>query len=437
MEILTRIQGERNKRVKKHNNLVQSNQKKELSVLAQKLLLYVFTIKYNQDESNKIYYRDFLTSVGGKSKIHIDIACQQLSTQTIHIDLSSNNFLDKKYIPIFEVIHLKGSYVYYIFNRRIKEYINPTGNYLSFDYMNVINLRKDHTPRLYELLRNGVGKYPTKMYSCLDLIEKLGLNKHNYLNKKGDGYSFSTLTEMIKEKISHINEHTDINITFVTNKKRNYSNYIFYREKKSTVKEPVSKKGGVHLEFEKYYNLFTEHDRNQSKIHKVFESFCEKLRQEIHLKYGEEKLNEKLKCVIVKYFNSLLKTITDVQTQLILLESIMLNYINNDIKSPLEGFNENKCLKNNNVDSFKSQPKSLGNNIVVKSNKQFEEKLHKLKIRLLDIGLSNEVIQEAQEKYVDNPKWNIWPEINDVRMAIRDSQKFPNKYTLKKFILES
>ncbi|MBB6463874.1 replication initiation protein [Flammeovirga kamogawensis] len=67
---------------------------------------------------------------------------------------------------------------------------------------------------------------------------------------------------------------------------------------------------------------------------------------------------------------------------------------------------------------------------------EFKEKLDKLSMRLGEIGLEKSVIKVALNKYTENPTWKIWPEVNNVRMAIKDGKDFPNKHTLKKVINE-
>lgn len=457
-EILTRIKEGRGKRVKKHNNLVQSSQRKELSVLAQKLLLFTFTSKYNKEGANIINYREFLTSVGGKSRQLVDIACHQLSSQTIWIDNSTEEEIDKKYIPIFEEIHLKGSKIEYTFNRRIIDLVNPTSNYLSFDYSNVINLRKDHSPRLYELLRNGVDKYPTRVFTCLEIIEKLGLDKKNYLNKKGNGYSFAPLTEMLKDKIKHINDLTDINVTLTTNKKRNYTSYIFYRESKKKT-EPSSNLlfADILEAYSQYMSLFEKN--GGTSMTNQLNSYYAKVFEEVKSKFGEKHIEVRTKNVIVEYFNGLSKSIPEEQMRVMFLESMMINYINNDIRSPLENYKDDKLqkLEQSIVDQLLSstistpevvddeieseqQPMQASLDFGASSqmhNSDFEVKLEKLKVRLGEIGIPKTTIKLAAQKYMDNPKWKIWPEINNVKMAMKDGEKFPNKYTLRKFIEES
>lgn len=67
----------------------------------------------------------------------------------------------------------------------------------------------------------------------------------------------------------------------------------------------------------------------------------------------------------------------------------------------------------------------------------FEAKVLKLGARLNEVGLESSTIDIAVKHFKKNPKFPIWTQINLTKLAIKDGKDFPNKYTLKKFILES
>ena len=66
-----------------------------------------------------------------------------------------------------------------------------------------------------------------------------------------------------------------------------------------------------------------------------------------------------------------------------------------------------------------------------------QDKIQRLQKRLKEIGMDQETIQLALGCYAKNPSWKIWPEVNAVKMAIKDGEKFPNKHTLKKWIVDA
>jgi|GEM_PF-4884854 len=70
-----------------------------------------------------------------------------------------------------------------------------------------------------------------------------------------------------------------------------------------------------------------------------------------------------------------------------------------------------------------------------KLSAELQDKIQRLQERLKEIGMNTETIQLAIDCYAKNPAWKIWPEVNAVKMAIKDGEKFPNKHTLKKWIV--
>lgn len=66
-----------------------------------------------------------------------------------------------------------------------------------------------------------------------------------------------------------------------------------------------------------------------------------------------------------------------------------------------------------------------------------QDKMDRLQERLKEIGMDKETIQLAIRCYAKNPDWKIWPEVNALKMAIKDGNKFPNKHMLKKWIVKA
>ncbi|UZS00232.1 replication initiation protein [Chondrinema litorale] len=91
--------------------------------------------------------------------------------------------------------------------------------------------------------------------------------------------------------------------------------------------------------------------------------------------------------------------------------------------------------------SFHMAVDPISNDLKVSPDPQLsavlQDKIQRLQQRLKEIGMDMETTQLALNLYAKNPDWKIWPEVNAVKMAIKDGEKFPNKHTLKKWIMDA
>ncbi|ANQ52914.1 replication initiation protein (plasmid) [Flammeovirga sp. MY04] len=372
--------------VKRHNGLVRAHQKTSLNLTAQKLLLYAFTLK-DQDLDKVLEFpvSQFLgRKPGGKDIKNIDNACDQLTSAKIKEgsgvtmeDYESDDF-NRKYITLFETIELNKTRVAFKFNRSFKKFLGPSKNFTQYLYSNLKDMKSPHAVRLYDFLIGGVGKYDERKVALNELKAVLGVeDKKSYNN-------YSTFKNSVLElAVNSINETSDINLSYQALRMmgRKYTHIHFMFSKKTI--EPQ-------LNLSKEQRLSPEN----------------KLKVEAMRSMG-------------------------------LSNAI----INSTIEELLVQQNGN-CIDITPMPEAKAKPQpqqqDLFNQEPTMSPKEieFQEKISKLAVRLKELGITQAVIKKAQNRYSQNPKWGIWKEINDTKMAIRDSQNFPNKHTLKKFIEE-
>ncbi|NLR93284.1 MULTISPECIES: replication initiation protein [Flammeovirga] len=379
--------------VKRHNNLVRAHQKNTMSLTAQKLLLFAFTVK-DQDLDKVLEFRvaDFLgRNPGGKDIKNIDQACDELSSSKIRegsgindADYESDEF-NRKYITLFDTIELNKTRVAFKFNRTFKKFLGPANNYTQYLFSNLKDMRSPHAVRLYDYLIGGVGKYSERRVELQELKAVLGV-----ADKKSYNVFNTFKNTVLEQAVKSINQTSDIHLAYqpLRMSGRKYTHiYFTFSKKQEIAKVEASNDMGLSPE-------------NAAKIASMKEM---NLPEAIIQATVKELLSQQKSAPI---------DITEVE---VVTEQ-------EKTSSNIAGAGQQDLFSQNTA-----QP----------TGDDFEEKLHRLQIRLKEIGLTQAVIKVAVVKYKKNPSLKIWGEINKVKMAMRDNAQFPNKHTLKKWIEEA
>ncbi|NME70548.1 replication initiation protein [Flammeovirga aprica] len=223
--------------VKRHNTLVKAHQKTTLSLIAQKLLFFSFTLKEQDlDETLEFRVADFLgRAPGGKDIKNIDQACDELSSAKVRqgsgindADYEANDF-NRKYIALFDTIEINKTKVSFKFNRTFKSFLGPTSNYTLYLFGNLKDIRSPHAVRLYDYLIGGVGKYTERLVELNELKSILGVADRKSYNV------FNTFKNSVLEPaVNGIDEHSDIHLSYTPVRKsgRKYTHILFKFRKK-------------------------------------------------------------------------------------------------------------------------------------------------------------------------------------------------------------
>ncbi|OHX64730.1 replication initiation protein [Flammeovirga pacifica] len=381
MDILNKIRTSSNK-VKRHNRFIKAKQKKPLPLVSQKLLLFAFTLNdLTAEDEIEFKVSEFLgRHPGGKDLKQLDFGCDALASAKITLgeaDHDTSKF-EREYIPLFSKIKLDKTSIKFQFNGNFKNLLSPTQNYTQYLYSSVRHMRSPHAVRMYDLLSQGVGKYNSRKISVEELKSILGLSdSKSYKN-------FAAFNRSILQKcMKDINENTDLAVTLElikTGRRCTHLEFFFNKKEseKKTIAAPVQMQNN-------HTTTNPEEDVPQNALQKKM-----KMLQSLGFS-REEILRELLK--------------TDV-----------VNEVEETIEVTPEVVNDPPPVQ-------------------ASLDFEFQSKLNKLPVRLAELGLQQDVIQVAVSKYQQNPAWKIWKEINDLKMAIRDKQNFPNVHTLKKWIL--
>ncbi|MBB6463509.1 replication initiation protein [Flammeovirga kamogawensis] len=377
--------------VKRHNNLVRAHQKTTLSLTAQKLLLFAFTHKEQEvDKVLEFRVADFLgRNPGGKDIKNIDQACDELSSSKIKDgsgitdnDYDSKDF-NRKYITLFDTIEINKTRVSFKFNRTFKQYLGPSSNYTQYLYSNLKDMRSPHAVRLYDFITGGVGKYDRRKVELNELKSVLGVSTKKSYNV------FNTFKNSVLEPaVKGIDKTTDIHLSYepIRERGRKYTHIIFYFHKKKVLPKLND------LEVTNADGLTPE---NAAKVDSM------------------------------RAMN-----LSDV-----IIQATIKELLNQQKESVLEDIEDAEVVTSTigqqDLFSQKATPTTET------TANDFDSKVKKIELRLSELGLPKNTIQLAVKKYKLNPKLKIWIEMNNLKMAVRDGQPFPNKHTLKKWIEEN
>ncbi|MBB3696927.1 RepB family plasmid replication initiator protein [Flammeovirga yaeyamensis] len=385
MDILNKIRTSSNK-VKRHNRFIKAKQKKPLPLVSQKLLLFAFTLNDLTAEDEIVFkVSEFLgRHPGGKDLKQLDFGCDALASAKITLgegEHNDTNKFEREYIPLFSKIKLDKTSIVFQFNGNFKNLLSPTSNYTQYLYSSVRHMRSPHAVRMYDLLSQGVGKYNSRKISVEELKSILGLSESKSY-KNFAAFNRSILQKCIKD----INENTDLEVTLELIK---------------------TGRRCTHLEF--FFNKKQAEGQKQ-----IMHTNMQNPAQAAPTQTNGEATGE----------NPLQKKMSMLQSLGFSREEILRELLKTDVVNEVE-------------ETIEVTPEVVNEPPPVQGSLDFEfqGKLNKLPVRLGELGLPQDVIQIAVSKYQQNPNWKIWKEINDVKMAMRDKQNFPNIHTLKKWIL--
>ncbi|NLR91597.1 replication initiation protein [Flammeovirga agarivorans] len=380
MDILNKIRTSSNK-VKRHNRFIKAKQKKPLPLVSQKLLLFAFTLNdLTAEDEIEFKVSEFLgRHPGGKDLKQLDFGCDALASAKITLgeaDHDSSQF-DREYIPLFSKIKLDKTSIKFQFNGNFKNLLSPTGNYTQYLYSSVRHMRSPHAVRMYDLLSQGVGKYNSRKISVEELKSILGLSdSKSYKN-------FAAFNRSILQKcLKDINENTDLEVRLELIKTGRRCTHLefFFTKKESEKKKSIAAPN--------QQNASNQPDSNET----MQNSLQQKMKMLQSLGFSrEEILRELLKTDVV-----------------------------NEVEETIEV--ESKVVE---------EPQPMQSSI----DFEFQGKINKLHTRLTELGMAQDIVRLAVQRYQSNPNWKIWPEVNAVKMAQKDGQNFPNVHTLKKWII--
>lgn len=388
--------------IRRHNNVVDAPEKGTMSLFERQILLYLQGVGYGTNKREfEIDINEF--KLPGKrlttgQKTSLDKACERLNAAQIREPLLSEDgtlkYFDPKtapisavkkikYIPVFSEITLdfETNTIKAIFNDRFLPYLSRMdSHYTSYLFKDIKILRKANSARLYELIERGIGKYNSREFLVSDFLDLLGYPEKSTYRK-----SFREVNRRILEPCcKELTEKTRVNVTW----------------------EVSGKKGNTTTKIKILWQL-------KSEVQALEQNEAEDIKD-------------------VEVISS---TVSDVDNT-------------DDYKDELSDLINQGLLSQEVIDQInkakelakqKSAPvqASLDFSAPKKITKVHQEKIEKLRVRLKEIGLPKSVIELAVKKYTENINWKIWPQVNHVKMAMRDGEKFPNKHTLKKWIEEA
>lgn len=336
-----------NLKVRRSNEFTNARAKGSLNPLASKLVVYAMSqITDKENLKGSFHIREFFPKGNLSSHYRrVHQACQDLA-QTAYItrkEFDDKNF-KAKYRPLLgsDGIDIEDGMISFQFNKHFYNEIFPERNYTEYLFGNIYGMRSSYSIAIYELLKQGVDRYESRIFELGELKGILGISTDTKTSKTYEIFS-QLKRRVLDQACNEITEKSDLDASWEVYKKlgRKVHSIIFYMKRKDS------------------YDL--------------------------QLDTLEEK------------------------------EAIAI-----DAGSGLKGSSE-PVVADISVES-------------PKFSAEFKDKLNRLGVRLGEIGLSMSVRKQAIEKYRQNPNWGIWKEINAVKMAMKDGEKFPNRNTLKKFI---
>ncbi|MBB6462175.1 replication initiation protein [Flammeovirga kamogawensis] len=394
MDILNKIRTSSNK-VKRSNRFIKAKQKKPLPLVSQKLLLFAFTLNdLTVEDEIEFKVSEFLgRHPGGKDLKQLDFGCDALSSAKITLgegDHDSKTF-DREYIPLFSKIKLDKTSIKFQFNGNFKNILSPSSNYTQYLYSSVRHMRSPHAVRMYDLLSQGVGKYNSRKISVEELKSILGLSESKSYK------SFAAFNRSILQKcLKDINENTDleVNLELIKTGRR-----------------------CTHLEF-----FFKKKEKEQPKTIEIGQTANQPANNTAQ-EPQQNSLQQKMKMLQSLGFSR---------------EEILRELLKTDVEV---GGNEQEDTIDVDPVTVTEQPTQQTVTTPRTASQgsldfDFQEKVNKLHLRLNEIGLTADIVSIAIKKYQSDPNWKIWPELNNVKMAMRDGASYPNKHTLKKWIID-
>ncbi|NLR93522.1 replication initiation protein [Flammeovirga agarivorans] len=339
-------------KVRRSNHFINAEDRKTLTPLAQKVLLYFFTVVDRSKPEDMVTFdiKDLygIKKLNRSHYVNVDKACRLLSESSLKFTTGEpGKHFKGKYIPIFSEVNIDGCMVSFEFNQKFSKLLTPSDNYTDYMFQNINEMRSTFSMRVYELLKQGVGRYKTREFTVVELKKLLAIDGKPTYNR------FAMLKNRVLDvACREITEKSDLNATWEISKKvkRTVVAVKFHMELKDqtleldTVRQDITS----NVSFESQAEIEEEPKTTQASIN-----------------FGGSNLNA----------------------------------------------------------------------TIVPPQNDFDDKVEKLKLRLEEIGVSKATIAAAVKKYRTFPTWKIWPEVNAVRMAVKDGNKFPNKHTLRKFIL--
>lgn len=366
----------------KHNQFINCNERPTLTALERKIVLKCM-IQVTEESINDVVIvtaKDILNSekLTASNRRDIDRACEKLAGCLI----KEENQSSKKYRPIFkEIVYIKeSSEVRFIFNE-LNHYliINLTQNFSTYEYRQIGDLKNTFAIRIYEFLIQGKNKYRERIFSVIDFLNVLSVGEGSVYYRDFGAVKRKILDRSCKE----ITEKTDINCQWEVHKKKG--------RKVTDIKFTWEFKVESHKVIEEKSTVSNEVIQLVKKLN------------DVELDYSD---------IIMMVKKKLSIDITDLE----------INQILNTSSEP-EQLQEQKPTQP--IINTKPKPVSA-----------FQDKLIRLEERFKEIGLDKDVIKKGLERYQFNPTWKVWPEVNGTKLAMKEGRDFPNKHTLKKFILE-
>lgn len=424
--------------VKRHNNLVRAHQKTTLSLIAQKLLFFSFTVK-EQDLDKTLEFRmaDFLgRAPGGKDVKNIDQACDELSSAKIKQGSGTNDSdyedkdFNRTYIALFDTIEINKTKVSFKFNRTFKKFLGPSNNYTQYLFSNLKSIRSPHAVRLYDFLIGGVGKYTERLVELNELKSVLGVADKKSYNV------FNTFKNSVLEPAVNGNDKSsDINLSYTPIRRsgRKYTHILFEFSKKTveTAEQNVADVG------EEALNI-----ANKQKIQSM---------RDMHL--PDSIINATIKELFKE--QSKVVDITDRQVDIPQEESIDVNLAVGKgnftpVNLPCPQYGNDKLLftelssklaqKLNYFGEYDFKTKKYGEwhqVYVDELNKQLNAFFKDMKA----LGIGNKVIDLALHDFVstlenDQILRPLKKEIKDLKNAIKNNEMFPNRNSFNKMVKE-